>query len=112
GSAPPTWLARFHPASPRSPRHAWPPWPPRRGGHRGRRGPIGLPRPEEELSISLRPAGLCFRISFKKFRCKALFKSHLPLVGNKAPDFEAEAVFDEEFIKVAECLTQLQSHSC
>lgn len=25
----------------------------------------------------------------------------LPLVGNKAPDFEAEAVFDQEFIKVA-----------
>lgn len=23
-----------------------------------------------------------------------------PLVGNKAPDFEAEAVFDQEFIKV------------
>ncbi|CAD5182575.1 unnamed protein product [Musa acuminata subsp. malaccensis] len=38
--------------------------------------------------------------------------SHLPLVVNKAPDFEAEAVFDEEFIKVAECLTQLQSHCC
>jgi peroxiredoxin 2/4 len=26
----------------------------------------------------------------------------LPLVGNKAPDFEAEAVFDQEFIKVHE----------
>lgn len=26
--------------------------------------------------------------------------SDLPLVGNKAPDFEAEAVFDQEFIKV------------
>ncbi|XP_059278568.1 2-Cys peroxiredoxin BAS1, chloroplastic [Lycium ferocissimum] len=26
--------------------------------------------------------------------------SELPLVGNKAPDFEAEAVFDQEFIKV------------
>ncbi|PWA67389.1 AhpC-TSA domain-containing protein [Artemisia annua] len=24
----------------------------------------------------------------------------LPLVGNKAPDFEAEAFFDQEFIKV------------
>jgi peroxiredoxin 2/4 len=24
----------------------------------------------------------------------------LPLVGNKAPDFEAEAVFDQEFINV------------
>ncbi|PPD83325.1 hypothetical protein GOBAR_DD19740 [Gossypium barbadense] len=27
-------------------------------------------------------------------------KSELPLVGNPAPDFEAEAVFDQEFIKV------------
>ncbi|KAH0934105.1 hypothetical protein HID58_011222, partial [Brassica napus] len=27
-------------------------------------------------------------------------KDDLPLVGNKAPDFEAEAVFDQEFIKV------------
>ncbi|KAH0727996.1 hypothetical protein KY285_000207 [Solanum tuberosum] len=26
--------------------------------------------------------------------------SEVPLVGNKAPDFEAEAVFDQEFIKV------------
>ncbi|MQK21686.1 redoxin domain-containing protein, partial [Escherichia coli] len=26
--------------------------------------------------------------------------SELPLVGNKAPDFEGEAVFDQEFIKV------------
>ncbi|THU58976.1 hypothetical protein C4D60_Mb03t20140 [Musa balbisiana] len=49
----------------------------------------------------------------RSFVVKALSEvSHLPLVGNKAPDFEAEAVFDEEFIKVAECLTQLQSHSC
>jgi peroxiredoxin (alkyl hydroperoxide reductase subunit C) len=24
----------------------------------------------------------------------------LPLVGNKAPDFDAEAVFDQEFINV------------
>uniref|UniRef100_A0A0E0DDZ6 Peroxiredoxin n=1 Tax=Oryza meridionalis TaxID=40149 RepID=A0A0E0DDZ6_9ORYZ len=27
-------------------------------------------------------------------------KGDLPLVGNKAPDFEAEAVFNQEFIKV------------
>ena len=27
-------------------------------------------------------------------------QSELPLVGNIAPDFEAEAVFDQEFIKV------------
>lgn len=30
-----------------------------------------------------------------------LFQSELPLVGNPAPDFEAEAVFDQEFIKVS-----------
>lgn len=27
-------------------------------------------------------------------------QSEFPLVGNEAPDFEAEAVFDQEFIKV------------
>lgn len=27
-------------------------------------------------------------------------QSELPLVGNVAPDFEAEAVYDQEFIKV------------
>ncbi|XP_065008136.1 2-Cys peroxiredoxin BAS1, chloroplastic-like [Musa acuminata AAA Group] len=48
----------------------------------------------------------------RSFVVKALSESHLPLLGNKAPDFEAKAVFDEEFIKVTECLTQLQSHSC
>ncbi|MCI30099.1 2-cys-peroxiredoxin, partial [Trifolium medium] len=26
-------------------------------------------------------------------------QGELPLVGNAAPDFEAEAVFDQEFIK-------------
>jgi hypothetical protein len=30
-----------------------------------------------------------------------LRKDDLPLVGNKAPDFEAEAVFDQEFINVS-----------
>lgn len=36
------------------------------------------------------------------FSCFCLFhlQSQLPLVGNPAPDFEAEAVFDQEFIKV------------
>ncbi|XVF07566.1 hypothetical protein REPUB_Repub06bG0150400 [Reevesia pubescens] len=36
--------------------------------------------------------------SRKSFVVKAT--SELPLVGNTAPDFEAEAVFDQEFIKV------------
>lgn len=29
-----------------------------------------------------------------------IMQGELPLVGNLAPDFEAEAVFDQEFIKV------------
>uniref|UniRef100_A0A1J3DNS7 thioredoxin-dependent peroxiredoxin n=1 Tax=Noccaea caerulescens TaxID=107243 RepID=A0A1J3DNS7_NOCCA len=37
--------------------------------------------------------------SRRRFAVKAL-GDDLPLVGNKAPDFEAEAVFDQEFIKV------------
>ncbi|XP_009766233.1 2-Cys peroxiredoxin BAS1, chloroplastic [Nicotiana sylvestris] len=34
----------------------------------------------------------------RRFTVRA--SSELPLVGNQAPDFEAEAVFDQEFIKV------------
>ncbi|RZS24398.1 hypothetical protein BHM03_00057463 [Ensete ventricosum] len=34
-------------------------------------------------------------------------QSYSPLVGNKAPDFEAEAVFDQEFINVSLCLITL-----
>ncbi|KAK4582661.1 hypothetical protein RGQ29_025745 [Quercus rubra] len=34
------------------------------------------------------------------FVVKASVSNELPLVGNIAPDFEAEAVFDQEFIKV------------
>ncbi|XP_010464879.1 PREDICTED: 2-Cys peroxiredoxin BAS1, chloroplastic [Camelina sativa] len=37
--------------------------------------------------------------SRRSFAVKAQ-TDELPLVGNKAPDFEAEAVFDQEFIKV------------
>ncbi|KAH7851704.1 hypothetical protein Vadar_015609 [Vaccinium darrowii] len=32
--------------------------------------------------------------------CSATLKGELPLVGNLAPDFKAEAAFDQEFIKV------------
>ncbi|XP_064997538.1 2-Cys peroxiredoxin BAS1, chloroplastic-like [Musa acuminata AAA Group] len=39
----------------------------------------------------------------RSFVVKALSESHFPLVGKKAPDFEAEAVFYEEFIKAMEC---------
>ncbi|KAD4384357.1 hypothetical protein R6Q59_011598 [Mikania micrantha] len=43
-------------------------------------------------SLSLRPS--------TPRRNAFVVKSSLPLVGNQAPDFEAEAVFDQEFIKV------------
>ncbi|CAL9113803.1 unnamed protein product, partial [Musa textilis] len=114
GSSPPTWLARFLTPSPRSPRYAWPPRPLRRVSVEDPKGLYGLPRPEEEFSISLRPGRLVSvsRSPPRSFLVNVLSESHLPLVGNKAPDFEAEAVFDEVFIKIAECLTQLQSHSC
>uniref|UniRef100_A0A0E0KQG0 2-Cys peroxiredoxin BAS1, chloroplastic n=1 Tax=Oryza punctata TaxID=4537 RepID=A0A0E0KQG0_ORYPU len=36
----------------------------------------------------------------RSFVARAGSEGDLPLVGNKAPDFEAEAVFDQEFIKV------------
>ncbi|PKI48257.1 hypothetical protein CRG98_031359 [Punica granatum] len=38
--------------------------------------------------------------SNRSFVVKASSEASAPLVGNKAPDFEAEAVFDQEFIKV------------
>ncbi|XP_008799686.1 2-Cys peroxiredoxin BAS1, chloroplastic [Phoenix dactylifera] len=40
------------------------------------------------------------RSSRRSFVVNAVSGSELPLVGNPAPDFEAEAVFDQEFIKV------------
>ncbi|CAL9181451.1 unnamed protein product, partial [Musa hybrid cultivar] len=40
------------------------------------------------------------RSSSTSFCVKAAFESDLPLIGNKAPDFEADAVFDQEFINV------------
>ncbi|CAH8356762.1 unnamed protein product [Eruca vesicaria subsp. sativa] len=54
-------------------------------------------------SVSLR-SGFAQRSSLsstsrRSFAVKAQ-TDDLPLVGNKAPDFEAEAVFDQEFIKV------------
>ncbi|KAL6514303.1 myb-like DNA-binding protein bas1 [Orobanche hederae] len=41
-----------------------------------------------------------FRSHSSKRRSFIVRASELPLVGNTAPDFEAEAVFDQEFIKV------------
>jgi hypothetical protein len=43
-------------------------------------------------------ANLCLCIVFKLLVWPP--QGELPLVGNAAPDFEAEAVFDQEFIKV------------
>ncbi|XP_020112033.1 2-Cys peroxiredoxin BAS1, chloroplastic [Ananas comosus] len=50
------------------------------------------PRPAPSVSAP--------RSAKRSFVVNALNGSDLPLVGNKAPDFEAEAVFDQEFIKV------------
>ncbi|WVZ09090.1 hypothetical protein V8G54_022436 [Vigna mungo] len=49
----------------------------------------------EVVSFVLEFLFVCGRIFF----CKP-WQLELPLVGNTAPDFEAEAVFDQEFIKV------------
>ncbi|KAK4382351.1 2-Cys peroxiredoxin BAS1-like, chloroplastic [Sesamum angolense] len=46
------------------------------------------------------PGSLSSRSSTSKRRSFVVRASELPLVGNTAPDFEAEAVFDQEFIKV------------
>ncbi|GFZ08913.1 2-cysteine peroxiredoxin B [Actinidia rufa] len=40
------------------------------------------------------------RNTFLSYPFVSLQQGELPLVGNTAPDFEAEAVFDQEFIKV------------
>ncbi|MQL81199.1 hypothetical protein Taro_013657 [Colocasia esculenta] len=58
-----------------------------RGGLRGLRRSFFQPL------RSSRPASSSSRRSF------SINASQLPLVGNPAPDFEAEAVFDQEFIK-------------
>ncbi|KAA3464051.1 2-Cys peroxiredoxin BAS1, chloroplastic-like [Gossypium australe] len=64
---------------------------------------LSLPNPFTGLPAPLlsRPASFSLSrasSSRKTFVVKAT--SELPLVGNPAPDFEAEAVFDQEFIKV------------
>ncbi|KAG4204827.1 hypothetical protein ERO13_A04G061100v2 [Gossypium hirsutum] len=64
---------------------------------------LSLPNPFTGLPAPLlsRPASFSLSRtspSRKSFVVKAT--SELPLVGNPAPDFEAEAVFDQEFIKV------------
>ncbi|KAI3471749.1 hypothetical protein Pfo_028402 [Paulownia fortunei] len=46
------------------------------------------------------PRSLSSSSSSSKRRSLIVRASELPLVGNTAPDFEAEAVFDQEFVKV------------
>nr|GMD42908.1 2-Cys peroxiredoxin BAS1, chloroplastic [Ipomoea batatas] len=51
--------------------------------------------------LSRVPRSLSSRAAQAKHRSFVVrASSELPLVGNQAPDFEAEAVFDQEFIKV------------
>ncbi|XP_051131257.1 2-Cys peroxiredoxin BAS1, chloroplastic [Andrographis paniculata] len=50
--------------------------------------------------VSRVPRSLSVSSASSKRRSLVVRASELPLVGNKAPDFEAEAVFDQEFIKV------------
>ncbi|ONK78224.1 uncharacterized protein A4U43_C02F15910, partial [Asparagus officinalis] len=57
---------------------------------------IGGPSDRSQLG-SLRFAASMRDSSRRSF---AVTVSELPLVGNTAPDFEAEAVFDQEFIKL------------
>ncbi|PIA28107.1 hypothetical protein AQUCO_07200024v1 [Aquilegia coerulea] len=55
----------------------------------------GLKKPFQSRSISSSNSS-----SRRSFVVKATAADELPLVGNKAPDFEAEAVFDQEFVNV------------
>ncbi|KAM3753433.1 hypothetical protein ACB098_03G093800 [Castanea mollissima] len=83
------------------------------GGHKARHkaGPTQCEEPNQgdadplphipdtiQDSISVK----CHRVSTPSAYkwCSITFLNDLPLVGNIAPDFEAEAVFDQEFIKV------------
>ncbi|KAF8075591.1 hypothetical protein N665_1079s0016 [Sinapis alba] len=63
---------------------------------------LSSPSPSASLRFAPPPSSLTSSIrstSRRSFAVKAQTDDP-PLVGNKAPDFEAEAVFDQEFIKV------------
>ncbi|XP_050885499.1 2-Cys peroxiredoxin BAS1, chloroplastic isoform X3 [Lathyrus oleraceus] len=60
--------------------------------------PNSLPKPFSLSSLSFSRPSLQHSSRRNSFLVNA--SSGLPLVGNVAPDFEAEAVFDQEFIKV------------
>lgn len=54
-------------------------------------------------AVSFRSSSLRSAVTVRPYSSRRngfVVKAGLPLVGNKAPDFEAEAVFDQEFIKV------------
>ncbi|KAK1404674.1 Thioredoxin-dependent peroxiredoxin [Heracleum sosnowskyi] len=51
-------------------------------------------------SSALRKSFQSLSVSSRSSRSLVVKASELPLVGNVAPDFEAEAVFDQEFINV------------
>ncbi|KAL2345284.1 hypothetical protein Fmac_006569 [Flemingia macrophylla] len=55
---------------------------------------ISLSKPLRTSSFSLNRSSLFLNT------CLVRASRELPLVGNTAPDFEAEAVFDQEFVKV------------
>jgi hypothetical protein len=52
------------------------------------------------LASSIVPRPLLRCLLTARFYGACTVQDDLPLVGNKAPDFEAEAVFDQEFINV------------
>ncbi|KAG6531732.1 hypothetical protein ZIOFF_005552 [Zingiber officinale] len=69
-----------------------------KGFHRLRRSFTARPAPPRWVL----PPDLTQEVSLSKLRPSEIdvLQTYLPLVGNKAPDFEAEAVFDQEFINV------------
>ncbi|XP_042436231.1 2-Cys peroxiredoxin BAS1, chloroplastic-like [Zingiber officinale] len=62
--------------------------------------PKGFHRLRRSFTARPAPMGSAPRSIPRSVVVKASAETYLPLVGNKAPDFEAEAVFDQEFINV------------
>ncbi|XP_077230816.1 2-Cys peroxiredoxin BAS1, chloroplastic-like [Tasmannia lanceolata] len=61
---------------------------------------LTIPKTFDGLRKSFHPRATRPFSACKSLRSSFSVKASLPLVGNPAPDFEAEAVFDQEFIKV------------
>ncbi|BAS89158.1 Os04g0416400, partial [Oryza sativa Japonica Group] len=84
--------------------------PPRRcPSPRRRSRPCRSPAPfSAGKSLRLSAAAASRSARARSFVARAGGEGDLPLVGNKAPDFEAEAMFDQGFIKVrSSCLSIL-----